>query len=173
VSTFIAPIRAARPLRKRRLLWLGCGTAVMVAAGLAVLTVPIPGLEGYLDRLAIERVRTQVACPGVLPRPPTVAVNGRLASQLLRGTLSDVRVSVPDATLNGVPHAAFEATLRGVTQPAPDRTHAQTMTAAITVGFANLPAPAGTTYRRTLTVGSPSRSRCPPRMRRTSRPSST
>jgi hypothetical protein len=130
-------------------LWLGCGTAVMVAAGLAVLTVPVPGLESYLDRLAIERVRAQVACPGVLPRPATVAVNGRLAPQMLRGTLSDVRVSVPDATLNGVPHAAFEATLRGVTQPAPDRTHAQTVTAAITVGFANLPAPAGTTYRRT------------------------
>ena len=121
----------------------------MVAAGLAVLTVPVPGLEGYLDRLAIERVRRQVACPGVLPRPPTVAVNGPLAAQMLRGTLSDVRVSVPDATLNGVPHAAFQATLRGVTQPAPNLTHAQTMTAAITVGFANLPAPAGTTYRRT------------------------
>ena len=149
MSTFVAPVHAARPLRKRRLLWLGCGTAVVVAAGLAVLTVPVPGLEGYLDRLAIERVRTQVACPGVLPRPPTVAVNGRLAWQMVRGTLSDVRVSVPDATLNGVPHAAFEATLRGVTQPAPDRTHAQSMTAAITVGFANLPAPAGTTYRRT------------------------
>jgi hypothetical protein len=125
----------------------------MVAAGLAALTVPVPGLEGYLDRLAIERVRTQVACPGVLPRPPTVAVRGRLASQLLRGKLSNVRISVPDATLNGVPHAAFESTLRGVTQPATDRTHAETMTAAITVGFANLPAPAGTTYRRTADGG--------------------
>jgi hypothetical protein len=149
VSTFATPVHAARRQRKRRLLWLGGGTAVVVAAALAVLTVPVPGLEGYLDRLAIERVRTQVACPGVLPRPPTVAVGGRLASQLLRGTLSDVRVSVPDATLNGVPHAAFEGTLRGVTQPAPDRTHAETMTAAITVGFANLPAPAGTAYHRT------------------------
>ena len=125
----------------------------MVAAGLVVLTVPVPGLEGYLDRLAIERVRAQVACPGVLPRPAAVVVNGRLAPQLLRGKLSDVRVSVPDVTLNGVPHAAFEGTLRDVTQPAPNRTHAQTMTAAITVGFANLPAPAGTTYRRTADGG--------------------
>jgi hypothetical protein len=145
---FVTPVHAARPLRKR-LRWLGGGTAVVVAAGLAVLTVPVPGLDGYLDRLAIERVRTQVACPGVLPRSPTVAVGGRLAPQMLRGILSDVRVSVPDVTLNGVPHAAFEGTLRGVTQPAPDRTHAQTMTATITVGFANLPAPAATTYRRT------------------------
>jgi hypothetical protein len=154
VSTFVTPVHAAGPLRKRRLLWLGAGTAaVLVAAGLAVLTVPVPGLEGYLNHLAIERVRTQVACPGVLPRPPAVTVNGRLATQLLRGKLSDVRVSVPDATLNGVPHAAFEATLRGVTQPAPNRTHAQTMTAAITVGFANLPAPAATTYRRTADGG--------------------
>jgi hypothetical protein len=154
VSTFVTPFHAARPLRKRRLLWLGGGAAaVVVAAGLLVLTVPVPGLEGYLDRLAIERVRTQVACPGVLPRPPAVTVGGRLAAQLLRGKLSDVRVSVPDATLNGVPHAAFEGTLRGVTQPAPTLTHAQTMTAAITVGFADLPAPAGTTYRRTADGG--------------------
>jgi hypothetical protein len=139
---------------KRRLLGLGGGAAaVIVAAGLVVLTVPVPGLEGHLDRLAIERVRTQVACPGVLPRPPAVTVGGRLAPQLLRGTLSDVRISVPDVTLNGVPHAAFEGTLRGVTQPAPNRTHARTMTATITVGYANLPAPAGTTYRRTTDGG--------------------
>jgi hypothetical protein len=120
VSMFVTPVHAAHPLRKRRLLWLGGGTAVMAAASLAVLTVPVPGLEGYLDRLAIERVRAQVACPGVLPRPPTVAVSGRLAPQMFRGNLSDVRVSVPDLTLNGVPHAAFEGTFTG--SPSPRRT---------------------------------------------------
>jgi len=86
--------------------------------------VPVPGLEGYLDRLAIERIRTQVACPGVLARPAAVAVGGRLASQMVRGTLSDVRVSVPDVTLNGVPHAAFEGTpaRRHPARPEPDPT---------------------------------------------------
>jgi hypothetical protein len=137
-------------VRKRWLLWLGGGTAALVAA---VLAVPVPGLEGYLDGLAVERVRKQVACPGVLPTPPAVTVGGRLAPQLLRGKLDDVRISVPDATLNGVPHAAFEGTLRGVTQPAENQTHAQAMTATITVGFADLPGPAGTTYRRTAEGG--------------------
>jgi hypothetical protein len=153
VSTLITPVHAARRLPKRPLLWLGGGTVFLVAAGLAVLTVPVPGLEGHLDRLAIERVRAQVACPGVLARPPAVAVSGRLAPQLLHGKLSDVRVSVPDATLNGVPHATFEGTLHGVTQPAPNRTHADSVAAAITVGFADLPAPAGTAYRRTADGG--------------------
>jgi hypothetical protein len=153
VSTVVNPLHPSRPLRKRPLLWLGGGTAFLLAAGLAVLTVPVPGVEGYLDGLAVERVRTQVACPGVLPRPPAVTVSGPLASQLLRGKLSQVRVSVPDATLNGVPHARFEGTLRGVTQPAPNRTHAETTAAAITVGFDNLPAPSGTAYHRTSDGG--------------------
>ena len=144
-------MHAARTFKRR---WVGGGAmAVLITAGLVVLTVPVPGLEGYLDGLAIERVRKQVACPGVLPRPPAVTVDGPLARQLVRGTLSDVRISVPDLTLNGVPHAAFEGTLRGVTQPAANQTHARSMTATITVGFANLPAPAGTTYRRTADGG--------------------
>jgi len=47
------------------------------------------------------------------------------------------------------------------------------MTAAITVGFANLPAPAGTSYRRTADGGLTVSVAVPAKMRRTSKPSST
>src|SRR3954452_7428361 len=133
---------AGRPLRRRPFAWLSGGTAVLVAVGLVVLTVPVPFLEGLLTSLGAERVSGQVACPGVLTRAPVVAVGGgRLVPQVIRRKLAEVRVSVPDATLNGVPHAAFAATLQAVSQPAPDRTHAGRVGAAITAGFAHLAVP--------------------------------
>jgi hypothetical protein len=142
---------AGRPLRRRPVAWLSGGAALLVALALGVLTMPVPVLDDVLTRAVARRVSDQVACPGVLTRAPAVTVgDGRLVPQVIRGKLADVRVSVPDATLNGVPHAAFAGTLHNVSQPAPDRTHADRVDAAITVGFAHLPAAGGPApgYRR-------------------------
>ena len=147
----------AGPLRRRWIVWLAAGLAVLVAAGLMVLAVPLPFLEGFLNRQVTERISSQVACPGVLAQPAQVTLGGgRLLPQVLRQRLSEIRLTVPDATLNGVPHASFTATMRDVSQPAADRTHVGSMDAAITVGFANLPAPAGSaapTYHRAADGG--------------------
>ena len=143
----------AGPLRRRWVVWSGGGLAVLLAAGLVALAVPLPLLDSFLSRQITERISSQVACPGSLAEPVQVTLGGgRLVPQVLRERLSEVRLSVPDATLNGVPHAAFAATLRDVSQPAADRTHVGSMDATITVRFAHLPSPAGTpapTYQRT------------------------
>ena len=142
----------AGPLRRRWIAWAAGGVAVLVTAGLVVLAVPLPFVDSFLSRQVTERISSQVACPGVLTQPARVTLGGgRLLPQVLRKRLAEIRLTVPDATLNGVPHASFTATMRDVSQPAADRTHVGSMDAAITVGFANLPAPAGTarpTYHR-------------------------
>jgi len=144
-------------LRPRWAVWLAGGVAGLLAVALVAVAVPLPFVDGFLSRLVAERISSQVACPGALAEPVQVTLGGgRLVPQVLRKRLSEVRLSVPDATLNGVPHAAFTATLRDVSQPAADSTHVGSMDATITVGFAHLPSAAGTpapTYRRTADGG--------------------
>lgn len=140
------------PLRRRWIAGLATGAGLLVAAGMLALAVPLPFVDGYLENVVAQRVRGQVACPGSLAKPPTVAVKGgRLVPQVLRQKLSEIQLTVPDATLSGVPHAAFSATLRDVSQPNTTSTHAGSLDAAITVDFANLPAEKGQpapTYKR-------------------------
>src|SRR3954452_11305403 len=106
-------------LRKR---WVAVAASVVVlvvAAGMLVMAVPLPIFEDFLNRQVMSRVSAQVACPGALATPPKVSVaGGPLLPQLLRGNLDELRLSVPDATLSGVPHAAFAATMKDVSQPA-------------------------------------------------------
>jgi hypothetical protein len=156
------PAHLARGFRKKWIAWLASGATLVVAAGMLALAVPVPGLEGFLSDQVVERVSNQVACPGTLTTPPsvTVAGGGPLLPQTLRGHLEEIRLVVPDATLSGVPHAAFAATLKDVSQPSDGSTHVGSMDADITVGFANLPATGGAampTFRRApdggLTVG--------------------
>lgn len=146
-----------RPLRQRWIAWSAGGVAALLAAGLVVLAVPLPFLEDFLASQVTGRISGQVACPGALAQPVRVTLGGgRLLPQVLRQRLTEIRLTVPDATLNGVPHAAFTATLRDVSQPAANRTHAGSVDATITVGFANLPVPAGTarpTYHRAADGG--------------------
>jgi len=105
-------------LRKR---WVAIAASVVVlivAVGLLALAVPLPFVEGFLTRQVMSRVSDQVACPGSLATPPAVTVaGGPLVPQLLRGSLEELRLSVPDITLSGVPHAAFVATMKSVSQP--------------------------------------------------------
>jgi hypothetical protein len=138
--------------RRRWIAWLATGVGLLVAAGMLAFAVPLPFVDGYLEDVVTKRVSAQVACPGSLPKPPTVAIRGgRLVPQVLRQNLSEIRLAVPDATLSGVPHAAFAATLRDVSQPSATTTHAGSMDATITVGFAHLPSEKGEparSYRR-------------------------
>jgi hypothetical protein len=154
--TTLVPARldAARPaahgVQPRRKRWwvLGSAAILLLAAGLLVLTVPVPFLEGYLERQVTERVSAQVACPGAAP-PQITVEGGRMVPQLLQKKLTRIRVTVPDATLSGVPHSAFTATLLDVRQTGPGqsqvgRSQVGKLDAAITAGFADLPTPAGT-----------------------------
>jgi hypothetical protein len=149
------------PFRRRWIALAATGLVLVVAAGMLALAVPLPFVEGFLAGQVAARVRGQVACPGSIAQPPSVTVGGgRLLPQVLRRRFAEVSLTVPDATLSGVPHAAFTATLRDLTQPTADSAHADSMDATIKVGFANMPAADGEptpTYRRApdggLTVG--------------------
>jgi hypothetical protein len=57
----------------RRTRWLVYVLAPLVALPLAVLVLPAPGLDGYLTRVATERVASGLACPGEpAPSAPTM-----------------------------------------------------------------------------------------------------
>jgi hypothetical protein len=131
--------------RRRWLIRGAAGATVLVALGAAAYALPIPFLDRLVADQVVERVSAQVSCA-------QVTVGGdRLLAQALSGTLSEVQLTVPDATLSGVQHASFTATLHDVSQPAADQTHVGAMNAAITIGFANMPTVEGTTaptYRR-------------------------
>jgi hypothetical protein len=159
VAPAAAPTRVTRAyaaggrfLKGRGARLLAVGLVPLLAAAMAVLFLPLPFLEGYLAGMVTERVSSEVACPGSLTKPPRVTVKGgRLVPQLLRGRMSEVRLSVPDVTIGDIRHAAFDATLRDVSQPEPGTTRVGNMDASIVVGFANMPTAAGqppTTYGR-------------------------
>lgn len=150
----ITPVHVAggRFLASRRAKVLALSPVPLLAALLAVMLLPLPFLDGYLAGLVTERVSSQVACPGSLAQPPKVTVGGgRLVPQLLRRRLSELQLSLPDATIGDTRHARLEATLRDVSQPEEGTTRAGSMDASITVGFANMPTAEGepaTTYGR-------------------------
>lgn len=142
------PRHSAR--RKRRwVIWSGGMVAFLAVAAVVLLTLPVPGLEGYLAAQVRDRVADQVACPGVLKRPPEVTVGGgRLVPQVLHGRFSEVEIAVPDVTLSEVPHASFQATMRDVREPSGGTTHVGAFDGTIKAGFKNLPAPSGTSFAR-------------------------
>jgi hypothetical protein len=134
-----------RRRRRRRLIWSGGAVALLVIAVVLLLTVPLPGLETYLAGRVESQVAQQVACPGVLSRPPTITVGGgHLVPQVLHHRFRQIGITVPDVTLSGVPHASFQGTLRDVSPPVNGRTHVGAMDGTIAVAYADLPAPAGT-----------------------------
>ncbi|MFC7531492.1 DUF2993 domain-containing protein [Actinoplanes sp. GCM10030250] len=141
----------ARGGRRGWIVWTASGIALCVALSMMAYTLPLPILDGYLRDRIVDQVSSQVSCPGGAGVRTEVTVGGGpLVPQAVRQRLSEIRLSVPDATLNGVPHASFTATMRDVTQPS-GGTHVASMDAAITVGFDHLPTPEGApqrTYQR-------------------------
>ena len=136
-----APAALHRRVRRRR--WLAIGVAVLIAVPAVILLLPSPYLDGPLSRLLAERVAGQVSCPGSSgPAPQVTIKGGRLLRQALRQRLTEVDLLLSDATVGGVPHATFAATLRDVSQPDSDTVRVGSLDATITVRFADLPAPA-------------------------------
>jgi hypothetical protein len=140
----------AAATRRRWVIYTGAGVTLLTTLGVAAYALPIPFLDNLVADQVAERVSAQVPCA-------QVTVGGdRLVAQALRGTLSEVQLTVPDATLSGVQHASFTATLHDVSQPSADQTHVGAMTASIAIGFANMPAVEGAaapTYRRAADGG--------------------
>jgi hypothetical protein len=145
------PTHTTVSLRRRVIAWSATAVVLLVAVAMLALAVPLPFLEGFLAAQVTDRVRGQVACPGASTRATVAVKGGRLLPQLLRKRFDELQLSVPDATLSGVRHAAFAATMRDVSQPTADSAHAASMDATIKVGFANMPTTEGEpvpTYRR-------------------------
>lgn len=149
-GTRVASHRPPPPAGGRRRRWMAgtaSGVAVVVALAMIAYAVPVPVLDGYVRDKIVDQVSGQVSCPGAAAVRTEVTVGGgALVPQALHRRLDEVRLTVPDATLSGVPHARFAATLRDVTQPA-GGTHVGSMDATITVNFGLLPTPAGAPRR--------------------------
>jgi hypothetical protein len=119
------------------------GVALLLAAPLAILLLPTPYLDGTIARLLADRVASQVSCPGSAgPAPQITVKGGHLVRQALHQRLTEVDLVLPDATVGGVEHASFAATMRDVSQPDAQTVHVGAIDATITVRFANMPAPA-------------------------------
>src|SRR5690349_12301469 len=90
-STGNGPRRVGR--RTRRLIYV---LVPLVVLPLAIMLLPVPGLDGYLTRVATERVAGGLACPG--ERAPSARIRftgGRLLPQFLHGRLSRIELSLP------------------------------------------------------------------------------
>jgi hypothetical protein len=123
---------------KRRTRWLVVSAALLLPILLVLLFTP--ALNAPLTSLVSSRIAQQMACPGTHAKPPKVTLRGGgLAPQLLRGTLSEIELRMPDAAVSGVNHATFAATLRDVSQPKPGTSHVGRIDASITIGFASMP----------------------------------
>jgi hypothetical protein len=141
------PLHMAHGMRYPWIAWVASGLVVVVALTMIAYAAPVPVLDGYLRERIVEQVSSQVSCPGAAPVRTEVTVGGgALVPQAVRKRLTEVRLTVPDATLSGVPHARFSATMRDVTQPA-GGTHVGSMDATITVNFGLLPTPDGAPRR--------------------------
>jgi hypothetical protein len=122
--------------------WIAAGAALLIAAPLAILLLPTPYLDGAIAGLLADRVAGQVSCKGSTAAAPQITIKGgRLVRQALRRRLTEVDLVLPDATVGGVEHASFAATMRDVSQPDGDTVHVGSIDATITVRFASLPAP--------------------------------
>jgi len=145
------PLHLARGARYKWIARIATGLVLVVALAMLAYAVPLPVLDDYLRGQIIEQVSSQVSCPGAAAVKTEVTIGGGgLVPQAVKRRLSEVKLTVPDATLSGVPHARFAATMRDVTQPS-GGTHVGSMDATITVNFGFLPTPKGSpkrTYHR-------------------------
>ena len=124
--------RRLRRLTVRKLVWVGAVVMLVIIVSAAAVTQFI---NGQLTR----RITAQMAMAGAGAPPRVTLKGGWLLPQLLSGKLSDVQVSLPDAAMGCVRHAAIEVTLRGVSQSGAVA-HADSIGVSTRLAFASLPA---------------------------------
>jgi LmeA-like phospholipid-binding len=127
--------RRLRRLTARKLVWVGAVVMLVIIVAAAAVTQFI---NGQLTR----RITAQMAMAGAGAPPRVTLKGGWLLPQLLSGKLSDVQVSLPDAAMGCVRHAAIEVTLRGVSQSGAVA-HADSIGVSTRLAFASLPAQPG------------------------------
>jgi len=127
--------RRLRRLTARKLVWVGAVVMLVIIVSAAAVTQFI---NGQLTR----RITAQMAMAGAGAPPRVTLKGGWLLPQLLSGKLSDVQVSLPDAAMGCVRHAAIEVTLRGVSQSGAVA-HADSIGVSTRLAFASLPAEPG------------------------------
>jgi hypothetical protein len=111
---------------------------VIIVAAAALM----PFINSELTRVVTRRIAAQMAVPGAGTAPQVTLKGGWLLPQVLTGKLSEIQVSLPDATMGCVRHANVAVTLRGVSQSGA-AAHADSINVSTRLGFASLPAQPG------------------------------
>jgi hypothetical protein len=114
------------------------------AVVMLVIIVAVAAVTQFMNSQLTRRIAAQMAMATAgAGAPPRVTLKGGwLLPQLLTGKLSDVQVSLPDAAMGCVRHAAIEVTLRGVSQSGAVA-HADSIGVSTRLEFASLPAQPG------------------------------
>jgi LmeA-like phospholipid-binding len=138
--------RRTAPRRRRRRRLTARKPVRITAAVLLVLIVAVaalmPFINHQLTQLVTRRIAAQLAVPGAGAPAQITLGGGWLLPQVLTGKLSEVRLSLPDATMGCVRHAAIAVTLRGVSQSGAGA-HADSVNVSTRLAFASLPAQPG------------------------------
>ncbi|HEY9241166.1 MAG TPA: LmeA family phospholipid-binding protein, partial [Streptosporangiaceae bacterium] len=117
-------------------------TAIAVLVLIVAVAALMPVINGQLTGLVTRRIAAQMTIPGAGPPSHITLGGGWLLPQVLTGKLSDVQLSLPDATMGCVRHAAIGVTLRGVSQSGTGA-HADSIDVSTRLAFASLPAQPG------------------------------
>ena len=113
-------------------------TAVAVLVLIVAVATLMPFINSQLTQLVTRRIAAQMAVPGAGAPAQITLGGGWLLPQVLTGKLSEVQLSLPDATMGCVRHAAIGVTLRGVSQSGAGA-HADSVDVSTRLAFASLP----------------------------------
>jgi hypothetical protein len=117
-------------------------TAIVMLALIVAAAVLMPFMNSQLTRLVTRRIAAQMAMPGARAPSHITLGGGWLLPQLLTGKLSEVQLSLLDATMGCVHHTAIAVALRGVSQSGAGA-HADSINVSTRLAFASLPAQPG------------------------------
>jgi hypothetical protein len=120
--------------------------ALVVLAIIVISGMLMPFIDSQLTQMVKQRVAAQLAVPG--SAAPRVTVGGGwILPQVLADKLTEIRVSLPSATMGGVQHASITITLRGVSQNG-ETDHADSIDVAAELPFAGLPTQTKASFAR-------------------------
>lgn len=117
-------------------------TAVVILVLILVFAALMPFINSQLTGVVTRRIAAQLTVPGAAAPSHITLGGGWLLPQVLTGKLSEVQLSLPDATMGCVRHADVRVTLRGVSQSGAGA-HADSVNVTTSLGFASLPAQPG------------------------------